>query len=137
MRSRHLARWAGLLVLAAAGCEPKPAAAPTLTVTLDGKPADRLIVQLVGADGRAAATGYTDAAGRAVVRGGDGGAPAPGPYKVVVAEAGEDEPDPMAPQKGKPAPRFDRRYTKADSTPAAVTIEAGKLDYSVELKAKP
>jgi hypothetical protein len=128
-----------LALLVAAGCGgPAPAPpAVTLVVTLDGSPAARLNVQLVGPDGAAVAAGGTDDAGRAAVRAAGDKLVPPGTYKVVVTDLGDAEENPMEPaRKAAAKARVPAAYGKPATTPATVTVEAGKTEYPVAVKSK-
>lgn len=126
-----------ILVLLIVGCGPTPLPkAPTLLLNLDGSPAKSLTVQLVDAQGKAVAVGTSDANGKAVVRQGDGSPPPPGQYKLVIVDSDDGESNPMEQRAKAIKSRLPASYSKAATTPASVTIEDKKLDYTVELKSK-
>ena len=133
---RRLLLFAALL--APAGCGPAgPAPVPVLVVTVDGAPVGYLSVQLVG-DAGLAVTGVTDAAGRVGLVSADKPVP-PGAYKVVVTDTGESDDygnDTSKQAKPRPKTRVPAAYGKAATTPASVTVEAGRLDYAVDVRAK-
>jgi len=106
----------------------------TLVVTLDGKPGARLNLQLVS-DAGPVGSGTTGEDGRVSIRGPKDQPIPPGTYSVIVTDAGEAEDNPMAPQK-RTASRVPASYGKKSATPVKITIEAGKMEYAVELKSK-
>ena len=125
-----------VLLCTLVGCGPKsdPSTlpAPTVLVTVDGEPLKNLFLQIVAADGTPLASGSTDKDGKAPIRMGDGQPLAPGVYKVVVADIGEDD---GAPKTGN-RPKLPSAYGKATTTPGKLTIEAGKMDYTMEIRTK-
>ncbi len=130
----------GLLTMLACsaiiGCgqpaDPNQRQAPSVLVTVDGAPLNNLFLQFVAADGTALASGATDKAGKAPIRMGDGQPLAAGSYKVVVVDSGEDD---SAPKTGN-RPKLPVAYAKATTTKGTITIEAGKMDYTLEIKTK-
>jgi len=126
----------GLIALAGCGGPSAPPPAPSLLINLDGSPASGLLVQLVSSDGKAAASGTSDKSGKAIVRQGDSQPPAPGNYKLVVVDTGDGESNPMERTKATKS-RLPTSYAKAATTKASLTIEAGKMDYTIELQSKP
>ncbi len=128
------------LAAVAVGCgdggPPPLPPAPFATVTLDGKPAGGLALRVVAADESVAGSGTTGGDGRAVLRGpGDQPVP-PGRYKVVVTDLGDAEDNPMEQQKAKPKSRVPASYGKPVTTPLTLTVEAGKMEYPLEVKSK-
>ena len=85
---------------------------------------------------RSAGSGTSDDAGRAAVYGAGGQPVAAGGYKLLVTDAGAAEDNPMEAVKAT-KPRVPAAYAKPATTPASVTVEAGKSEYVVELKSKP
>lgn len=118
------------------GCDvSKAPPAPTVMVSVDGTPAAGFFLQLVGTDGQAVASGTANQNGQAVMRSADGQAPKPGQYRVVVVDVDDGETNPMEKQKAFKS-RVPTVYTKAATTKAQLTIEAGKMDYALDLKSK-
>jgi hypothetical protein len=133
---RALLLMIGLVALAGCGGPSAPPPAPSLLINLDGSPASGLLVQLVNSEGKAVASGTSDKAGKAIVRQGDSQPPAAGSYKLVVVDTDDGESNPMERAKATKS-RLPASYGKPATTKASVTIEAGKMDYSVELQSKP
>lgn len=126
-----------LFTLSVLGCGGSPDGLPptqTLVVTLDGKPGARLNLQLVSDTGPVG-SGATGEDGRVSIRGPKDQPIAPGTYPVIVTDAGETEENPMAAQK-RTASRIPASYGRKSTTPVKITIEAGKMEYAVELKSK-
>jgi hypothetical protein len=137
MRNKMFGCVALLLLCSLVGCggqkaDPNSLPAPSVLVTVDGEPLKNLFLQIVAADGTPVASGSTDKDGKAPIRMGDGQPVAPGVYKVVVVDSGEDD---GAPKTGN-RPKLPAAYGKANSTKAALTIEAGKMDYTMDIKTK-
>lgn len=125
-----------MLVLAGCGSTPPPglAPAPSLTITVNGNPGRNLDVRLYGSDGAKIGSGQTGDNGRAAIRGATDEPVPPGTYKVCLIDLG-DEGDPMSAKPLK-ANRIPATATKPGTTTLSVTIESGKMEYTVELKSK-
>jgi hypothetical protein len=121
-------------LLIGCGSSEVVAPAPTLVLTKDGKPLAGILVQLATDDGKGVASGTTDPLGNAVVRGGDGKPPAKGKYKLVLADAGEEEANPMEPAKNTNRNRVPKIYGKAATTTASVTLDGTLGPFPVEIK---
>lgn len=126
-------------IASSAGCGsslPPPPPAPTLVISIDGSPAIGLQVLLTAADGKGVASGTTDASGKAVVRAGDGTAPGAGRYKVVLADTGDVEENPMEVVKKAAKSRIPSAYAKAATTKAGVIIDDASGSYPVDIQSK-
>ncbi len=126
----------GLMLLAGCGGESAPVAALNLAVTLGGQPAERVTIQLVGPDGKTAGSATAGEGGRATVYLPAGQSLAPGVYKVVATDAGPAEDNPMETAKPVAKRRVPAAYSAAATTKLSLTVEAGKLDYALDIPAQ-
>jgi hypothetical protein len=103
---------------------------------MDGRPIAGLQVQLATPDGTGVASGTTRTDGSAVLRRGDGAPLAAGTYKVVLADAGEVEENPMEPPKKSSRNRVPAVYRMATSTTASVTLDGSARLQTVECRSR-
>lgn len=125
-----------ILIACMVGCageKTELSPAPSVVVKLNGQPAQGLSVRVYSSDGSPIGGGMTDPSGRVTLRGSNDQGLAPGTYKVTVIDVGEEETDPMAVKPKSQKLRVPTKYTKPNTTPASLTIEANKMEYEIDI----
>ncbi|MFO0934968.1 MAG: hypothetical protein U0798_00450 [Gemmataceae bacterium] len=122
-------------LLAMVGCGSSNSLKPTqmLAVTIDGKPAVGMNITFLDEANKIVGSGSTGSDGKVAIRGKNDQPIGTGNYKVIVSDIGEAEENPMVSQKAQKS-RLPNQYGNPNQTPLKITIEQGKMDYTVEIK---